>query len=338
MEKGGLPNKLFDGFRLSLNTENTIGYFQVVILLNDKKYRYGFTINSQSQIESEWLFGNAYKKETYYFKRKHHDIQVNPEFFKEGQKLPYEKLRNDTLFLTFCSAYDGVISKDIRGYFAEKVLFDSYLEEKRLSSLLRGHNNWTNSLVEQGDKSSVLSILKSAGLQYSDINISTQEIAKDLIIKQVNLSKPIFDEHQIERGESLFNLESDESEGTKKLYSYIGKLHFIFENGGLLVSDEIDSNFHPTLLRKLIELFQNDKLNKGGAQLLCTTHDTNLLDHDFMRRDQFYFTEKTVFEDSRLYSLSDLKGIRNNADFARQYLAGFYGALPILDHYIEDLD
>jgi hypothetical protein len=52
-----------------------------------------------------------------------------------------------------------------------------------------------------------------------------------------------------------------------------------------------------------------------------------------MRRDQFYFTEKNEDNSTRLYSLSDLKGIRNDADFAKQYLAGYYGALPILEDY-----
>jgi uncharacterized protein len=55
-----------------------------------------------------------------------------------------------------------------------------------------------------------------------------------------------------------------------------------------------------------------------------------LLDPEILRRDQVYFTEKSSKEETVLYALSDLKGIRNNADFARQYLAGFYGALPYL--------
>jgi hypothetical protein len=49
-----------------------------------------------------------------------------------------------------------------------------------------------------------------------------------------------------------------------------------------------------------------------------------------MRRDQFYFAEKDSDMGTRVYSLSDLKGVRNDADFARHYLAGFYGSLPYL--------
>ena len=54
-----------------------------------------------------------------------------------------------------------------------------------------------------------------------------------------------------------------------------------------------------------------------------------------MRRDQFYFTEKKEDNSTRLYSLAELKGIRNDADFAKQYLAGYYGALPYLKDICE---
>ncbi len=131
------------------------------------------------------------------------------------------------------------------------------------------------------------------------------------------------------------NLDDDESEGTKKFYSYIGVLNQKFEDGGLFISDEIDSNFHPALLRKLISFFNNPGINKANAQLLFTSHDTNLMHPEIMRRDQFYFTEKSLMDETILYSL-DLKGIRNNADFARQYLAGIYGALPVLGNYLEE--
>jgi hypothetical protein len=76
----------------------------------------------------------------------------------------------------------------------------------------------------------------------------------------------------------------------------------------------------------------------AGAQLLFTSHNTNLLQPDILRRDQIYFTEKSNKDETILYSLADLKGIRNNADFARQYLAGFYGALPMLEGFKQQPD
>ena len=80
-------------------------------------------------------------------------------------------------------------------------------------------------------------------------------------------------------------------------------------------------------------MFNNPDINKSNTQLLFTSHDTNLLSPKIMRRDQFYFAEKTHDNSTNIYSLADLKGIRNTADFAKDYLAGHYGALPILHEY-----
>jgi AAA15 family ATPase/GTPase len=82
-------------------------------------------------------------------------------------------------------------------------------------------------------------------------------------------------------------------------------------------------------------MFNDPQINKSNAQLLFTSHDTNLMSPSLMRRDQFYFAEKDTKESTRLYSLAELKGIRKDADFAKHYLAGFYGSLPVLSQYID---
>jgi AAA15 family ATPase/GTPase len=108
---------------------------------------------------------------------------------------------------------------------------------------------------------------------------------------------------------------------------------FSLSTSAFIILDELDSNFHPALLIKLIGLLNNPSINISNSQLIFASHDTNLMSPSIMRRDQFYFTEKDENEATRLYSLADLKGIRNDADFARQYLAGFYGAtLTLKDH------
>jgi len=111
---------------------------------------------------------------------------------------------------------------------------------------------------------------------------------------------------------------------------------FTIEINGLIIIDEIDSNFHPSLLIKLINIFNNSNINKSNVQLLFTSHDTNLMDPKIMRRDQFYFAEIQDNESTKFYSLAELKGIRNDANFAKQYLAGSYGGNPILSDYKND--
>lgn len=325
-----------NSFKLSSAPLDQYGYFQIIISLKDKKYRYGFTLDEKSNIQAEWLFGPADKNETYYFTRKKNKIDVNAERFKEGTQLPYEtNLRSDTLFLTYCSSYAGEISSTVKDYLSEQIIIEGFDPVYYSRNLMGANRGMTDRLVERGQKHTVLEWLGEAGLAFKDITLHDIEYNKRKYGNFVMLTKNIYNAKGEVTGQADMNLDAEESEGTKKFYSYIGGLYEVFNKGGLFVADEIDSNFHPYLLRKVIRLFQNKAINKANAQLLFTSHDVNLMDPNIMRRDQFYFTEKNRADETQLYSLADLKGIRNNADFARQYLAGYYGALPQLGSFSE---
>jgi len=324
-------------FKLAASPLDQYGYFQIIILLKKKKYRYGFTLDEKGNIQSEWLFGPADKNETYYFTRKKSKIEINTDRFKEAAQLPYENsLRSDTLFLTFCSSYAGDISSAIKDYLTDQVIIEGSNMITPLLSFMSTGRTMTDKLVERGQKHTVLKWMSDAGLLFTDVELQDVEYNKRKFGNFVMLSKNIYNSKGEVTGQATMNLDTDESEGTKKFYSYIGGLHRVFTKGGLFVSDEIDSNFHPSLLRMVIKLFQDKTINTANAQLLFTSHDVNLMDPNVMRRDQFYFTEKNTVDETSLYSLADLKGIRNNADFARQYLAGFYGALPKLGSFLEN--
>jgi hypothetical protein len=305
------------------------------LLIDEKKYRYGFTLGDGTVME-EWLFGPAEKNDTWYFKRAEGKVESNKEWFEEGFSLPFENLRPNTLFLTFVSAYNGPLSQAIRGFLVKQLYFENNVRSRRgLNSVVRGRvstvalSQPTNLLLKEGKGELILDWLRSAGLLYSDIEFN--ENAEDF--DSVIVEKNILDQSGRVSGKVALDMDESESAGTRKFYYYIGTLVKLFEEGGLLISDEIDNNFHPSLLRQFIRFFNDPVLNKAGAQLLFTSHDTNLLDPEVLRRDQIYFAEKSIREETILYALSDLKGIRNNADFARQYLAGFYGALPLLETY-----
>jgi AAA15 family ATPase/GTPase len=321
-------------FMLSEETPEHAGFFQIQLLLNQKKYRYGFTLSFKGTVLQEWLFGPAERNETWYFKRTGQDIKSNPDWFREGHDLPIEtvRVRANTLFLTFVSAYNGPISQNIRSFIVKDITFDcSALLSKshigfRFATGSSSRYKQTNQLLKEGKTEMVLQWLKSAGLIYSNITLEQENN-----FEKVMLEKNVFNKEGTILGATQVELDEDESAGTRKFYSYIGILHKKFTEGGVLVSDKIDNNFHPFLLQQLICFFNNPAINTAGAQLLFTSHNTNLLQPDILRRDQIYFTEKSNKDETILYSLADLKGIRNNADFARQYLAGFYGALPMLE-------
>ena len=90
---------------------------------------------------------------------------------------------------------------------------------------------------------------------------------------------------------------------------------------------------HPLLSRGIVSIFNSPKNNKG-AQLIFATHDTNLLNKNYFRRDQVWFAEKDNFGAASLYSLSEIK-IRKDASFGKDYILGKYGAIPFIGDFSE---
>jgi AAA15 family ATPase/GTPase len=326
-----------DPFKQTNASPEHNGFFQAIVSLDGKKYRYGFTLNDHGGVQQEWLFGPAEKNETWYFKRTGEKIESNKERFEEGNHLPLATLRPNTLFLTFVSAFNGALAGLLKQFF-DSISFDGskMTTNHRINEMFNLNQvNWaaTNDLIRKGDTEIVLRLLNSVGLPYSNIRLEEIDNGRKV---NVLLEKSVYDANGNETGKAVFDLEQNESSGTQKFYALIGWLQQKFAEGGVIVEDELDNNFHPSLLRQVIRFFNNKEINPKGAQLLFTSHDVNLLDPEILRRDQIYFTEKSVVDETILYSLADLKGIRNNSDFARQYLAGFYGALPILQKFKAD--
>ena len=130
-------------------------------------------------------------------------------------------------------------------------------------------------------------------------------------------------------GYTKFNAEIFESNGTNKVISFSGPLFNTLLKGKVLFVDELDAKLHPMLTRAIVRLFMDKETNPKGAQLVFTTHDTHLLDKEYLRRDQVWFTEKDATEASDLYSLLEFKE-RNDRNFAKNYIQGRYGAIPFI--------
>ncbi len=141
---------------------------------------------------------------------------------------------------------------------------------------------------------------------------------------------PICDERGCEVAREQFDLSVHESDGTRKLFAIAGPLLLTLETGSVWIIDELDAGLHPTLTAALITLFHSNESNPHGAQLIFTTHDTQLLSPRTFRRDQVWFVEKDALERSQLVSLVEYR-VRNDAAFGAEYLRGGFGALPSID-------
>ena len=65
----------------------------------------------------------------------------------------------------------------------------------------------------------------------------------------------------------------NESSGTQILFSIAPLLKDVFENGKVLVIDEIERSLHPNLVEMIVKFFHNSEINKGNAQLIFNTHN-----------------------------------------------------------------
>lgn len=345
---GNLPSpesrlsKLAQPFFYQKDFNSTESFFQIVLIIEGKKYRYGFTVkknldekldeNSSSEIiTNEWLFGPKNVNQVKYYTRS--GLKINKSYLPESKSIPKLEYEH-TLFLTHAASFNRDICAKIRnaikGYITTKF--------SQRSDFYRFHS--IRQIENEEYKHRFINFLKSFGLVYKDMFYKNEDEfrkSNQYPLDRLFLTKIACHDNETE---VVLNMEKNESDGTKKLFDLAGlMLHaFNIETSGLIILDEIDSNFHPSLLKKLIGLFNDPEINKANAQLLFTSHDTNLMSPEIMRRDQFYFSEKQNDESTKFYSLAELKGIRNDADFAKQYLAGFYGSLPVLSQYSDNLN
>jgi AAA15 family ATPase/GTPase len=302
-------------FKLNTATRNEGSFFQMMFIIEGKTYRYGF-VYLKGKIMSEWLFGTANKNEVEYFTREGQTILINKERFKEGKDLA-SKTREDNLFLNVVFEFNGRIAEQICNYLAKIYIirgFDSVFEEtlKKVSCKV---------LEEKYNKKKFLEILKIADAEILDINL--EENTNRIISQRI-----LFDKERNHTDLVNLDFEEEASEGTKKMFNYAGAFVYLMQSGGIIVIDEFDARFHTSLTKAIVKLFNSEK-NKA-AQLCFVTHDTNLLDNELLRRDQIYFAEKNQRGETAVYSLNEIKGVRNDSSLEKDYIKGKYGAIPFI--------
>ena len=140
----------------------------------------------------------------------------------------------------------------------------------------------------------------------------------------------VFMQHKSSTPDAWLPLER-ESHGTQQLFRLAPLIIATLDAGAVLVVDELEASFHPLLALQIVQTFNDPKRNARKAQLVFSTHDTNLLGtmlgDPSLSRDQVWLTEKDQEGASVLYPLSDYKP-RKEENLERGYLQGRYGGIP----------
>jgi hypothetical protein len=114
-----------------------------------------------------------------------------------------------------------------------------------------------------------------------------------------------------------------ESTGTKNILKILPYL-ISAAKGKTVIIDEIDNGVHDLLMLKILEnLSENLK-----GQLIITTHNTLLLEEEFIK-DSIYIFKVDENANKKLLALNKFEGrVHPNLSIRKRYLKGLYGGIP----------
>lgn len=330
-------------FLLHTETENKPSYFEILFLDKGNQYRYGFELDSE-KIHAEWLYllREENNEEDLCFIRTIEGIGVS-DFFEEAKGLE-SKTRDNGLFLTLVDQFNGKLAKEFYSFLTNEILILSGINHKHnieamdnIYSIEKKKDSFNEDSLKFIKRLKLIhkKLIKQMGLGFESFYIEDDD-SKDFrkrvntIHNKYNIADEI--ETKVE-----FKMIDSESSGTNKVFDLSGFVVAALSFGSTLIIDELDSKLHPILTQEIIKLFNNHETNPKHAQLIFTTHDTNLLSANLFRRDQIWFTEKDEVEATDLYSLIEFKDnegkkIRKDRSFEKDYIKGRYGAIPFISN------
>ena len=339
-----MPNGLMVPFKFDKKSVTVPSEFEFIFVADDcNRYVYGFSADGK-QIFEEYLYLYKSQRPTIIFERSGDKYE-----FKSQKAILEPLIRFNTknkLFLATATNWNTESTMIPFKWLTEKLITftDAFtLADASLalykSSKQNEYVRFTEDLLQTADiniskihiKVKKQKLGPLAGITVPRITADGQVIAQnaDQILEQIE----IHTEHTIKDGdnESSYLLGmGEESLGTNQLFVLGPFLKEAFDNGMVIVIDEIDRSLHPFIVKYIVNMFRDEDINKAGAQLIFTTHDTSLLSLSIFRKDQIYFTEKdNKTGASDLYSLDEFS-VRKTENIEKGYLLGRYGAIPFI--------
>jgi len=346
-------------FALNDYSVNEPTEFEFDYIIDGVKYWYSFAATKE-KIVKESLYHAPKGQKAQVFVRNGQDFSFTED--KAKRKLISETVAENQLFFSVACTMNDAVCVNAMRWFREDIFFS------------RDYTDIPRQLLEYYDDSNMLKAIsdyaKTAdfGIEEMQFEVENKEIRNDIefpddisegmrvaltsfihaLSETSNNSESKLKMSQVKakskhkginaEGESeLYSLElEDESDGTRKLMSIAPAIEAVLNKGGILLVDELERELHPMLVNYIVAKFQSKKSNPNSAQIIFTTHNTELMNLEIMRKDQIYFADKSRTDgSSELYSVTDFS--TKTADNIRKgYLVGKYGATPNLE--IEEVE
>lgn len=325
-------NTVFPFAPFKFGGADKLSSFFIRFNIDGVEYEYSFKM-TQTQIVKEELYYYPNGRRSKVFSR---DESLGPDKrkvydFRDAIARPMDVVANTslkTLFVSRASQMGREVAQKVFRFFYENFILDFY----NYNPLLLGR------LLEE-NKDQLLSVLHIAD---SDIvNVSSKHELKPyttavfdplnnntiLSMDDIQKTQLIITTYHKNNPAVPFDFNTEESDGTQRLFFMMLTILDIVKNNKILLVDEIERSLHTRLVEYIISLFNRS----GSAQLIYTTHNTYLLDNSKVRKDQVYFTNKRVDGSTDLYSLYDYKDFRDTMDIEKAYLQGRFDAIPYIN-------
>ena len=309
----------YEPFLLDETSREQPTEFELFFCQGKNEYRYYLALLNE-EIVSESLYWRAIggKRTGTVFEREYSKIELGSSISKASintsvnPKMPY---------LSFLAInYDIPVIAEVQSWFESCII-----------------RNYANPVVDHmvmfsqnaSVKNRIIQALNDMGIDLSGYRFDDEE-------KQLYTQRTV--------NGKVYELKySDESDGTKKLIAALPVLLLALQEGRLVIIDELDAKLHPKLLRYVISMFKNPKLNTRGAQLLFTSHDMTTMKNTVFRRDEIWFAAENPNHESEIYSLYEIRRednerVNSTAAFDKQYMEGRYGADPYLTNMLSGGD
>ncbi len=318
--------------------------FEVEFLVSGVRHNYGFVTNDDGFLE-EWLWAWPHGRKQIWLERE-------GESFKFGEHLGGENrvvqqvTRPNALFLSTAAQLRHEQLAPLYRWFEAMQTVNVGGRNRSAHSLLLAER-WLRRTGSTGDGpvaqvsrldpnprleryEAFVDMLRAADVGIVDLKLEGEVEEGDSFA--IRRRAQILVQHSSTAPDAWLPLD-EESEGTKTLFRVGPTVLDALWRGGVLLVDELEASLHPLLALQIVRQFNDPRTNPHHAQILFTTHDTNLLGTTLgetaLRRDQVWLTEKDKEGATHLYPLTDFKP-RKAENLERGYLQGRYGAIPFL--------
>jgi AAA15 family ATPase/GTPase len=339
---GGIPRR---PFLLDLAAKREPSRFEVDLVLEGVRHEYGFVLDDDQVLE-EWAYRYPHGKAVRLFHRRGIRVELG-SVERAKSRAVGELLRPNALFLSTAASANHPVLLPIYAWFTRNLRLAEASSREFRQALT------TQLLDDDTRRGQVLSLLRAADLGITGAKkYQLDPVMKERLQRAVRIlagqegeadsaaEGPAFDQlgvrltHRGAAGDIELDSQ-DESLGTLVWFGLVGPIVEALADGAVLLADELDASLHPALVAEIIRMFQDPKSNPRRAQLVFNSHDATILGDAtsarLIGRDQVWFAEKRPDGGTRLYPLSDLDP-RKEESIGRRYLAGRYGATPILSH------